>query len=227
MQLPPIIDRQLFKQALTHRSYVNEYTKNGENNERLEFLGDAVLGFLVGELLYRRYQEISEAQLTRLRAMLVDQKQLAEIAQKLDLGKLILIGKGAEKDNVRESPAVLSDTFEAVIGAYFLDAGIAAVQNYVESIFMSLAEEIISSKSGETSNQLVDTKNLLQQWAIVNLGENPSYELIAEFGPPHAKTFTTQVHIQGKVYGVGQGRKKQEAEKQAALAALQRLGIEA
>lgn len=225
-QLPPIRNKKLLKQALTHRSYVNECAKNAENNERLEFLGDAVLGFLVGELLYRRYPEISEAQLTRLRAKLVDQKQLAKIAEKLELGKLILLGKGAEKDKVRESPAVLSDTFEAIIGAYFLDAGIEAVENYVKSIFIDLAEAIISSKSGAITHQLVDTKNLLQQWAIVNLGENPIYKTIEELGPPHAKTFIVEVYIQDKVYGVGKGTRKQEAEKQAALAALKDLGID-
>lgn len=223
-KLPVINNHELFQQALTHRSYTHESLYKADN-ERLEFLGDAVLGFLIAESLYQHYPELDEAHLTKLRAMLVDQTQLANIAQEMGLGKLIRIGKGAEKSAVRNSPAVLSDTLEAVIGAYFLDQGISAVKEYIECLFIPLADEILSSKASEPKTYLNDAKNLLQQWAIVNMGENPIYKLLNEVGPPHAKTFTIEVQIKSGVYGVGEGSRKQEAEKKAALAALKKLSI--
>lgn len=224
-KLPKIKNEKLRKQALTHSSYAYENPEQGGNYERLEFLGDAVLGFVIGELLYRHYPKMSESELTRLRSLLVDEKQLASIARRLKLGKLIYLGKGAEKDQARESPAVLCDIFEAMIGAYFLDAGIKAVQEYVESLFIPLAQQIITNPALDATHQLVDSKNLLQQWAIVNHRQNPTYKIIGESGPPHAKLFTTQVSVGDEIYGVGQGKRKQEAEKRAALAALQNLGL--
>jgi len=223
-KLPSISNQDLFQQALTHRSYTNEIPTQ-QDNERLEFLGDAVLGFLIGELLYRRYPELDEAQLTRLRSMLVDQKQLAKIAQEMDIGRLIRLGKGADKCETRNSPAVLSDTFEAIIGAYFLDTDITTVSQYVDNLFTPIIEEILSTKSAKIYDYLTSAKNLLQEWAIVNIGENPYYKLVNESGPSHAKTFTVEVQIKGIVYGTGQGQRKQEAEKQAALTALQKLSI--
>jgi len=224
IKLPVINNQTLWQQALTHRSYAHE-TQKTEDNERLEFLGDAVLGFVIAQLLYRHYPDLDEAYLTRLRSRLLDQKQLDNLAQQMELGKLIHLGKGAEKNEVRNSIAVLSDTFEAIIGAYFLDQGIIPVQEYVQSLFIPLAQKIISTAKSETYNYLQDAKTLLQEWAIANLGERPIYELIAEVGPPHARTFTIQVVIKGKVYGVGEGSRKQEAEKKAALATLAKLSI--
>lgn len=228
-KIPKISQKRLLKQALTHRSYANENPYEGENNERLEFLGDAVLGFLIGEFLYKRYPQMKESELSRLRSKLVDEKQLASIARKLQLGKLIHLGKGAEKDQTRESSAVLSDTFEALIGAYFLDAGIEAVKTYLESLFTPIASEIVATSEAnqllDSNQKLLDSKNLLQHWAIVNYEQNPIYELIIETGPAHAKSFTVQVKIEDRIYGVGKGKRKQEAEKQAALDALKNLGL--
>lgn len=225
-QLPPIGDRLLLTQALTHRSYVNEHPEAGDNNERLEFLGDAVLGFLVGELLYKTYPAMSEAQLTRLRSILVDESQLGKLGKELGLGPLMRLGKGAEKDNGRENPSLLNDTFEAIIGAYFLDAGIEAVRKYIQPLFKSLAEEIVEVRENIPTKSFVDSKNCLQQWALANHGENPIYQIIGESGPDHAKEFIAQVSVKGVVYGVGKGRRKQEAQKRAAESALQQLGIE-
>jgi ribonuclease-3 len=224
-ELPIIRDRDLWHQALTHRSYVNEHSDIKEHNERLEFLGDAVLGFLVGELLYKNYPKMSEAQLTRLRSKLVDESQLGKLGKEMGLGKIMRLGKGAEKDNGRENPSLLNDTFEAIIGAYFLDAGIEAVRQYVQPLFQSLAEELVSAEADTSIKAFVDSKNHFQHWALANYGENPVYKVIAQSGPDHAKTFTAQVSVQGKVYGVGNGRRKQEAEKQAAESALKKLGI--
>jgi ribonuclease-3 len=225
-ELPKIRDRQLFTQALTHRSYVNEHPEAQAHNERLEFLGDAVLGFLVGELLYKTYPQMSEAQLTRLRSKLVDENQLSKLGKELGLGNLMRLGKGAEKDKSRENPSLLNDTFEAMIGAYFLDSGIEAVRQYIEPLFKSLVQELVSAQTDTSKKTFVDSKNRFQQWALANYGENPIYKIIEESGPDHAKTFSVQVCVQGKVYGIGTGRRKQEAQKQAAKSALKQLGIE-
>ncbi|RMF24031.1 MAG: ribonuclease III [Cyanobacteria bacterium J083] len=224
--LPPIRDTKLLEQALTHRSYVNENPAAGEDNERLEFLGDAVLGFVVGELLYRRYSQLQEAELTRLRSRLVDETQLGKLGKELNLGKLMRLGKGAEKDGGRENISLLNDTFEAIIGAYFLDAGIEAVKQYLEPIFLELAQSLINDGDSDAKKrQLIDSKNLFQQWALANRGAHPQYYIIKESGPDHAKEFTAEVRVKGIFYGVGQGSRKQEAEKRAAESALKRLKI--
>ena len=221
-QLPPIRNVKLLYQALTHRSYVNEHPEAEENNERLEFLGDAVLGFVVGEMLFTRFPQMSEAELTRLRSKLVDEPQLAKFGRELGIGQRMRLGKGADRDGGRESPSLLSDTFEAIIGAYFLESGIEAVRNYVELLYRSMDY----FQSDIVTQNLIDSKNRFQQWALANIGENPLYEIIAESGPDHAKEFTAQVSVQAVVYGVGQGRRKQDAQKRAAEAALKRLGVE-
>ncbi|MDJ0725657.1 MAG: ribonuclease III [Prochloraceae cyanobacterium] len=224
-KIPLINNKKLLKQALTHRSYLNEHPEQEGDNERLEFLGDAVLGFTIAELLYQNYPEMSEAHLTRLRSKLVDETQLTNFARELGLGKMILLGKGAEKDNGRESPSLLSDTFEAILGAYFLESGIEAVQNYIKPLFMPVAEKILTSVPEDRAQNLVDLKNRFQQWALAEIGKNPIYEIIAESGPDHAKEFTAQVKVNNKIYGTGKGRRKQEAQKQAAESALKSLGI--
>ncbi|MGK7935619.1 MAG: ribonuclease III [Xenococcaceae cyanobacterium] len=223
--IPPISDRQLFEQALTHRSYVNENSAVKEHNERLEFLGDAVLGFLVGEMLYKLYPYMSEAQLTRLRSKLVDEQQLSKLGKKLKLGELMRLGKGAEKDRGRENPSLLNDTFEAIIGAYFLDAGIEAVRDYIQPLFKSLSEELVNTQPNNETTNFVDAKNRFQHWALANHKENPVYTIIAESGPDHAKEFTAQVSVKGKIYGLGKGSRKQEAQKRAAEFALKQLDI--
>ena len=225
LKLPPISDRQLLNQALTHRSYVNEHSEVKEHNERLEFLGDAVLGFVVGKMLYKLYPYMSEAQLTRLRSKLVDEEQLSKLGQRLKLGEMMLLGKGAEKDRGRENPSLLNDTFEAIIGAYFLDAGIEAVCSYIQPLFKSLSEELVNTQPNNETTNFVDAKNRFQQWALANHKASPVYTTIAESGPDHAKEFTAQVSVKGKVYGTGKGRRKQDAQKRAAEFALKELGI--
>ncbi|MBZ8180730.1 ribonuclease III [Oscillatoria salina] len=226
-KLPPIQSRQLFLQALTHRSFLNENPNAGKDNERLEFLGDAVLGFLVGELLFKRYPDKSEAEMTRLRSKLVDEPQLAKLAALLNLGKLLRLGKGAEKDGGRQNPALLCDVFEAVIGAYFLEVGIEEVRNYIEPMFTILADNIVASPiENNPPKSLVDCKNRFQQWALENFKENPQYLIIKESGEAHAKEFTAEVRVNNQIYGTGKGKRKQEAQKQAAKDALKNLGLE-
>jgi ribonuclease III len=222
-ELPPFRDRTLFYRALTHRSYINENPGESDHNERLEFLGDAILGFVVGELLYTRYPEMSEAQLTRLRSALVDEKQLSKFAISLGLGNLMRLGKGAIKDKGRHNPSLLSDTFEAIIAAYFLESDIDAVCDYVKPMFIAIADSIVFPQSDAEPKNLVDPKNQFQQWALEKYGQNPQYFIIDESGPDHAKEFTSEVRVDGKVYGVGKGRRKQDAEKRAAENALAKL----
>jgi ribonuclease-3 len=228
IKFPKIRSEKLRLCALTHRSYVNENPDIFEDNERLEFLGDAILGFLVGELLFRRYPQLSEAQLTRLRSNLVDQSQLANLAGELGLGEQIRLGKGAIKDGGRQNPALLSDTLEALVGAYYLDAGLEAVREFVQALFQPIADRLIEPpiNSQTPPTHLVDVKNRLQQWSLAQFGQNPEYFLIDESGPDHAKEYILGVRIQNKVYGVGQGRRKQDATKAAALEALRKIGLD-
>ncbi|MDJ0554467.1 MAG: ribonuclease III [Microcoleaceae cyanobacterium MO_207.B10] len=228
-KLPKFKNQEFLKKALTHRSYINE-SQGEEDNESLEFLGDAVLGFLVGELLYKRYQEeydLKPKELTRIRSLLVDEKQLAKFALQLGIDKLMRLGRGAEKDGGRQNPALLSDTFEAIIGAYFLDSGITPVRAFVKKLFIPVADDIIfpDSQTNSQPNDLVDTKGKFQQWALAEFGENPQYESDNGEGPDHAKIFTARVKVKGKAYGVGTGNRKQEAEKRAAEKALKKVGL--
>ena len=222
-QLPQIKNQSLRELALTHRSYANEHPEVLGHNERLEFLGDAVLGFLVGELLYRNYPQMSEAELTRLRSRLVDEEQLGKLGALMNLGELMRLGKGAAKDNGRTNPSLLNDTFEAMIGAYFLDQGIEVVAAYVQTIFRSLAEQLVKEQRNSPRKTFIDSKNKFQQWALAKYHEPPTYKIIKESGPDHAKEFTAQVLVQGIVYGTGTGKRKQEAEKAAAGAALKEI----
>lgn len=232
-KLPLFNNQALFKLALTHRSYVNENPGIKADNERLEFLGDAVLGFLVAQMLYDMYPSINEAQLTHLRSRLVDEKQLGEIGVAIGLGERIKLGKGAAKDGGRNNPSLLNDTFEAMIGAYFLDMGIGAVRLYIVSIFEPLAKQLIadsvklsehdSKEQIKPQSTFIDSKNRFQQWALANHHVIPKYRIVAEVGPDHAKQFKAQVLVDDQVYGEGLGSRKQAAEKQAAEAALKSL----
>ena len=223
--LPPIQDQNLRLTALTHRSYFNENPQDGNHNERLEFLGDAVLGFVVGELLFKKYPQLTEAELTRLRSQLVDESQLSKFAQSMELGSMIRLGKGAEKEGGRGNSSLLSDALEAYLGAYFLEAGIEAVQAFIHQNFLPIAENLVSLPLADPSTNFIDAKGKLQQWALAQFKVIPKYRIISEIGSDHAKEFMAEVSVEGKVYGVGTGRRKQQAEKQAAQMALQKLGL--
>lgn len=225
----PFQDASLLNDALTHRSYLYENPKEvSEDNELLEFLGDAVLNFISGEYLYRKYKgEKDEGDLTRLRSALVEDKQLAKFAEQLDIGKWIRLGKGAIADGGSSNFSLLSNTFEAIIGAYFLDSGIDSVKEFVTPLFESVIEEIsyllpqTDDSKTDAPQIAIDPKNLLQQWVQKNIGPmTPEYKTIKEEGPPHAKTFTVQVIIDGKVYSQGTGSSKKAATKRAAENAL-------
>ncbi|AFZ07169.1 Ribonuclease 3 [Oscillatoria nigro-viridis PCC 7112] len=223
----PFQEADLLNQALTHRSYLYENPKAvSKDNQLLEFLGDALLTFLSGQYLYRHYSNKNEGDLTRLRSLLVEDKQLAKFAAALNIGQWMLLGRGEATSGGTAKESLLSNTFEAIIGAYFLDSGIEAVRDFVEPLFTPVVEELISSGSEPDSNIPGDPKNQLQECVHQNIGPiTPQYITIQEAGPDHAKEFTVEVRINGQVYGQGSGRSKKEAEKRAAEAALKKLRL--
>lgn len=215
----PFNDYFLLTRALTHRSYLNENKDAIEDNERLEFLGDAVLDFIVAEWLYNHYPEKPEGDLTRLRAALVHTDQLAYFARKIGLGNALRLGKGEVQAGGRERSTLLCDAFEALIGALYLHGGLPAVNEFMVPLLSEVADIILKNHMDE------DTKSRLQEWAQGHGFSSPKYDLIAEEGPDHAKTFEMEVHIGAKPFGRGVGPSKQTAEKIAAKNALVKLGI--
>ncbi len=213
-------NQQLLLRALTHRSYANENNGECEHNERLEFLGDALLNFLSGEYLYKNHPEMSEDQLTRRRAALVDEKQLARFAEIIGINFKMRLSQGLIKEGGFYNPNLLSSTFEAVVGAYYLDnnSNIEALRPLVEELFSSVHENVVETRS------IVDAKNRFQQWVQGNVDPNPpKYVTVNAGGLPHAPEFLSKVYVGEKLYGQGKGRSKKDAEKRAAEDALSRL----
>lgn len=219
MALPLFKDFSLLQRALTHRSYLNEHPEDLEDNERLEFLGDAVLDFITGSILYHHYPEMTEGRLTRLRAALVRTEQLAAFANALDVGQSMRVGKGEAEAGGRQRPALLCGTFEAIIGAYYLDSGTEAVRRFVEPLFLPVAEQILRAEAD------VDSKSLLQEWSQAELGQTPRYHTVSATGPDHQREFTVEVSLGDEVYGIGVGRNKQVAAQAAASNALKKVGL--
>ncbi|MGB3189468.1 MAG: ribonuclease III [Limnoraphis sp.] len=221
----PFQDARLLQRALTHRTYVFEHpTKTEGDNEQLEFLGDSVLNFLAGDYLYEQYSHRrDEGELTRRRSSFVDNSQFAQFATELDLGEWMQLGKGEELQGGRTKSSLLSNTFEAVIGAYYLDSGIEAVRELIKPFFESVDTATVEDSIPQQT--LIDVKGRLQNLAQTNDLPIPEYYVVSEMGKDHAKIFTVEVRINRKFYGRGTGNKKKEAEKQAAIDALQCLGL--
>ncbi len=215
----PFKNFTLLNRALTHRSYINENPDALEDNERLEFLGDAVLDFLVGAWLYNHFPEMAEGYLTRMRSALVGTKQLAAYARKLELGGALRLGRGEDEGGGRNRNTLLCATFEAIVGALFLDAGIEAVKAFVEPMLEPVAEKIIEQRDD------LDPKSTLQEWAQANGKGVPLYRELSVTGPDHERLYTIEVVIDGAVYASGQGSSKQAAGKSAAAEALDNLGV--
>ena len=207
----------LLRSALTHSSFAHEQKLGqSESNERLEFLGDAVLELCVSDLLYHRFQDLDEGELTKKRAGLVCESTLAEVSKKLGLGKFILLGQGEAREGGREKDSILADAFESILGAVFLDGGIQEASNIVRN----LLEPLLDKKSA----QKPDSKTLLQEILQKNSKTTATYEITHEDGPPHQKTFTASVYHEGKKLGTGKGSSKKAAEQEAAGAALKQYG---
>ena len=210
-------------QALMHSSRIPERAEQepAESNEKLEFLGDAVLELVVSEELVREFPDWSEGQLSKSRARLVNATAISLSAQRLGLGKYLLLGRGEEKTGGRTKPALLADAYEALIAAVYLDGGLEAARGFVRRSLVEGAIAVEAERLGHT-----DHKSALQEF-LQSRGMTPgSYHVIAESGPDHQKTFRVEVRIAGQVTAMGCGRTKKEAEQSAAIAALIQLGAE-
>jgi ribonuclease-3 len=214
-----ISDYGLLARSLTHRSFANEHSEVLEDNERLEFLGDAVLDFLVGAWLYDHFPEMKEGELTRLRSALVRTEQLAEFARQIDLGLAMRLGRGEDEGGGRERPALLCGTFEAVVGAIYLSDGVASVLLFIEPMLHDAVSKIL------TAHDEQDPKSLLQEWIQAQGYDHPLYRTVTADGPDHAKVFEVEVVVNGEVKGRGRGLSKQAAAKSAAYQALKTIGL--
>ncbi len=205
-------DRRLLEESMTHRSLLNEIQQEGRrDNERLEFLGDAVLGLLIAEWLMEAYPEEPEGELTRLRSALVKEKKLAEVAGGLRLGEFLYLGKGEERMEGRRKPSILADAFEAVVGAIYLDGGLASARDFVRRTFGVSLKEAMSNH-----HLLTDAKTRLQELMLALFRRSPVYEVAEEQGPDHAKTFVIHLCMNDRTLASGRGRSKKEAEQDAA-----------
>ncbi len=206
-------NKELLRTALTHSSYANE-NKLPQDNERLEFLGDSVLGFVTAEYLFKEFKSRPEGALTKLRAAVVCEKSLFKFAEKISLGDAILMGRGEEHTGGRTRPSIVSDAFEAVIAAMYIDGGIDAVKPYILSFIKDAVKKEASFK---------DNKSLLQEEIQREKGNTLVYEEVGESGPDHEKVFKFIVKLNGETVGKGEGKSKKEAEQAAAGDALLKL----
>ena len=211
-------DTMLLCRALTHRSFLNEHPDAIEDNERLEFLGDAVLDFLVGAWLYNKLPEMPEGDLTKYRSALVHTEQLAEFARSIDLGRALRLGKGELLAGGKAKTALLCDAFEAVVGAIYLDQGIGTVQTFILPFLNGALDDIVSNHKGD------DPKSRLQEIVQSKDMPIPHYAVVREIGPDHSKIYEIEVSVGDKALGKGRGSSKQVATKMAAQDALVNLG---
>lgn len=206
-------NKDLFEMALTHRSWVNEHKNTRRSNERLEFLGDAILEYVVSEIIYNNYSNKEEGFLTALRAKLVNTVSLSEVAKKLELGKYLFLSKGEEDTGGRTNQSLLADTLEAIIGAVYLDCGIPECRKFIEKYILTDLDKI-------SKEPLKDAKSLFQEVVQSKGYLTPKYIVINEDGPDHDKNFTIQVRVDGITMGEGMGKSKSEAAQNAAKNAL-------
>ncbi|MFZ2621394.1 MAG: ribonuclease III [Minisyncoccia bacterium] len=212
-------NKALLKQAFVHRSYINENKASGLfHNERLEFLGDAVLELVITDFLYKKYENKAEGELTAYRSALVNADTCAGVATKLGMGEYLLLSKGESKDVGRARQYILANALEALIGAIYIDQGLDKAKDFIETNFTPLIEDIISAGSH------VDAKSLFQEKAQEFDGITPLYKTMKESGPDHEKKFTVGVYVGKELVATGEGESKQDAEQEAAKEALQKRG---
>ena len=204
----------LLRRALTHRSFANESRDVLEDNERLEFLGDAVLDFIAGAWVYNHCPEMAEGDLTRVRSALVRTDTLASFARQFDVGSALRLGRGELASGGQFRETLLCGAFEAIIGALYLDAGIEAVEKFIQPLLEQAHDEVVYRFD------IYDPKSTFQEWAQANKLGTPRYVTVGSSGPDHAKTYVVEVQINGKSYGQGTGSSKQSAAQMAAEAAL-------
>jgi ribonuclease III len=204
-------------QAFTHRSFAHESGESAENNERLEFLGDSVLGMVVSEYLYQTLTDQAEGELARIKSFVVSEASLSEIAKRLRVDNFILIGKGEEYSGGRTKKAILADALEAIIGAYYLDSGFMPARRFVREMLIPEINKVLEDRHAK------DYKTLLQEYVQKRLKTYPHYRVVQKTGPDHDRTFWIEVHIGERSYGAGKGKNKKEAEQDAARLAYEGL----
>ncbi len=210
-------NKDILLNSLTHTSYLAEKKEGLITNERLEFLGDSVLGVIITKELYDRFPDFTEGDLAKLRANIVNSETLASVAEILDIGPEIIMGRGTVQSGGRSTVSILENAFEAIVGAIFLDKGFPETKRFILNNF----DEIINKKS--KLKDFSDAKTALQEKAVDLIGTRPIYQIIEERGPYHDRMFVSQVRIDNKVYGTGEGKSKKKAEQQAALEAIKKL----
>lgn len=209
-------NEEIIHNAFIHRSYLNESKTFLNSNERLEFLGDSILSLLVSEYLYKEYPDFSEGELTNLRSSVVKTTTLATISKSLDLGSYLYLSRGEEDGGGRDNPSILADTFEAFLGAIYLDLGIQSAKQLLESFLFPLLSKILIDKTYK------DAKSEFQELVQEKTKISPLYKVISQIGPDHAKEFTVGVYVENTLFGKGTGKSKQIAEMKAAEAALEK-----
>ncbi|HOO26625.1 MAG TPA: ribonuclease III [Clostridiales bacterium] len=209
-------DKALLAGALSHSSYVNEKNNSGTSNERLEFLGDSVLGFLTAEYFYESYSHLPEGELTRLRAAVVCERSLFDFAKEIKLGDFLFLGKGEMANGGTNRPSILADAFEALLAAIYLDSGMEEAKRFAMKFLEKASKKALSFK---------DYKTTLQEVVQKNPEESLEYVLVEESGPDHNKSFTVEVHLNSNVIGRGKGKSKKNAEQEAAREALELMGL--
>lgn len=212
--LPKFKNPKLLRLAFIHRSYLNESKSEKESNERLEFLGDSIISFVISEYLYKTYPEFDEGILTNLRSLVVNTKSLAKMSKNLNFGDKLLLSRGEEDSGGRNNQSLLANTFEAFTGALYIDQGIDAVSKFLNEVLVPSISEHVQK------NVFKDPKSLLQERIQSKKQSSPIYKVLGEEGPAHAKRFTIGVFIENELLGEGSGSSKQEAEEIAAGAAL-------
>ncbi len=212
-------DKALLEKAFTHRSYLNENRGLGlEHNERLEFLGDAVLELVVTDFLYRKYPKKPEGEMTSLRSALVNSTMLAEISSSLNFSEYLLLSRGEAKDKGRARQYILANTFESVVGAIYLDQGYAGSEKFISDFLLPKIDEV------EEKRLWIDAKSFFQEQAQEKFGSTPQYKTLKDHGPDHDKVFTVGVFIGEDLIAEGSGKSKQDAEQEAARNALDKKG---
>jgi ribonuclease III len=211
-------DKELLTRAFVHRSHLNEAHEMHISNERLEFLGDAILSFCTSHFLYEQYPDFPEGTLTNIRSSLVKTNSLADVARVLHIGDLLLLSHGEESSGGRNNPSLLADAFEALLGAIFLDAGIETAKKFLSVFLFPNAKSIVENKS------YIDYKSLLQELIQQESRVSPTYQVVKSEGPDHAKIFWVDATADNRILGSGSGKSKQDAEQAAASDALVKMG---
>lgn len=214
MNIPEFKDKKLYDRVFTHRSFLNESTDALESNERLEFLGDSILSFIVSSYIFEHYPHLKEGELTSLRSVLTNTQTLYKFAASLDLGKQLQVSRGEESTGGRTNKTILANTFEALLGGIFIDLGLEAATKFVTDVIIANMDEVVSDQG------LKDAKSMLQERTQEVNKMSPVYKIVNEEGPDHAKIYTAGVFLNNKLLAEGSGHSKQEAEKNAATNAL-------